>query len=384
MTAMNPVLRRELLERWRGRRAFLVITIYTAVLAGIVQLLWLVGRAFLREQVRFGFVDAATGPAMGRYLFENLLGFVLLLVLFIAPGYAAAQIAGERERKTLSLLQVTLVRPWEIVVGKLGASTAWLLLLVIAALPFGAAAFFLGGVTVGDLLRSTFVIVALAVAVAAMSLGVSSITRKTTASIVVTYGLVMLLTLGTLFAAGVEAAMRRFDFDRDTRPIALYLNPFYGLADAARADSFRFSGFELPSVLTPFGAILPDPDFFGNDVAIARPAIEPAFGPDGAVVDDFFEVDPFEDRRRRQPVWLITLSLYTLFGVGGFVIATQRVKPEVQPLIGRRKAAREREARRVAAGVPPVGAPPPGGVMIAPLPEDLPPPPPPPSGPDGT
>ena len=320
MTTLNPVLRRELLERWRGRRAFWVITGYVLILAVVMVLLYWVGEQFLEQQARWGGGAAfAAGPTIGRFLFENVLAFVLLLVLFIAPGYAAAQIAGERERRTLSLLQVTLVRPVDIVLGKLGASLAWLLLLVVAALPFGAAAFFLGGVTAGDLGRGVAVVLVVAVSVAAMGLGISATTRKTTAAVVLTYALVLGLTLGTIFVSVVEAAVQRFDFDADERPVALYLNPFYGLADSVRANA-RF-GSELPSVLTAFGAVLPnanqDAMFIerGFDVAVPEGAVEQLPGVAVPV-----------RRGERELVWVRTLAAYVVLGVLGIAVATRRVR----------------------------------------------------------
>jgi ABC-2 type transport system permease protein len=342
MTAMNPVLRRELVERWRGRRAFVVISAYVALLALVTMLLYWIGMEFLEGQMRWGgFQALAAGPTIGRFLFENLLAFVLLLVLFMAPGYAAAQISGERERRTLALLQITLVRPTQIVAGKLGASTAWLLLLVVAALPVGAIAFFLGGVSWGDLVRGVVTLVVIAVCVAAISLGISSLTRKTTASVVLTYGVVLVLILGTLFAALVETAVREFRFDDGSRPVALYANPFYGLADSVRANATISR--ELPSVLTAFGFALPAQHVVERPIAGRLepvPMEAPLVQGDARAVVRSGEVigvggAPMEADRR--PVWLITMSIYLVLGALGFALATRRVRADKGP---RRRAPR--------------------------------------------
>lgn len=348
MTTLNPVLRRELLERWRGRRAFWVITAYALILAVVMILLYWIGEQFLQQQVRWGGAGAfAAGPTIGRFLFENVLAFVLLLVLFIAPGYAAAQIAGERERRTLSLLQVTLVRPLDIVLGKLGASLAWLLLLVVAALPFGAAAFFLGGVTAGDLARGVGMVLVVAVSVAAMGLGISATTRKTTAAVVLTYALVLALTLGTIFVSVVEAAVQRFDFNADERPVALYLNPFYGLADSVRANASF--GSELPSVLTAFGAVLPRAHHDG--MMVEHRAVELA-PPDGGGVEPMPGVAVPARRGERELVWVRTLAAYVVLGLLGVAVATRRVRVGKGP--GRRPS---KDDERVVEGPVPAGAP---------------------------
>jgi hypothetical protein len=106
----NPVLRRELLERWRGRRAMLLLYLASRGAAPAAALArW---PAPHRADARLGRPDPdRRGPMLGRFLLENLLALVLGMVLLVAPGYAAAQLAGERERRTLGLLRITLVRP---------------------------------------------------------------------------------------------------------------------------------------------------------------------------------------------------------------------------------------------------------------------------------
>jgi len=334
MTPLNPVLRRELMERWRGRRATVTITVYLAVLGGILYLLYRVGVALLRSQFGFGFggggfIGGNAGPALGRYLFDGLLFSVLLLVLFVSPGYAAAQLSGERERRTLPLLQVTLLRPWQIVVGKLGASVAWLTLLVTAALPLGGAALFLGGVAITDLLRAVAFILAIAIGVAGMAIGISSLVKRTTAAVVLTYGAVLGLTLGTLFLAGVEAVLGTQRGGELRTPLALYANPFLGLADAARADDDALaSGFGLPSPLTLFSAALPGSGVFGaradlvGEPGVSLEAIQ--VGPDLQPLGPPVGGQPPAGRR---PVWLQIGGLYLGLGALGLAVATRRVRP---------------------------------------------------------
>lgn len=349
---LNPVLRRELLERWRGRRAFVVITVYLAVLIGIMLLLLWTGRTILSNDFGFGDQFTDPGPLLGRFLMENLVAFVLLLVLFIGPGYAAAQVSGERERKTLGLLQVTLVRPWSIVLGKLGAAVAWLLLLILASLPLGAVAFFLGGVTLADLTRALVYIVGVALAVAAIGIGVSSMTRKTTAAIVVTYGMVLMLVVGSLFATAIEAVVRRdqFRFGEQVQLVSLLFNPFYGLADAVRSQE----SFMLPSVLQPFALGLPEENrggqIFPEPVGGGGFVGDEDFVVDERILDGQAAADVLDDRASRQPVWLEVLGIHLAMGAGATVFASRRVQPGRGP----RRRRRESGERVVVAGTPPV------------------------------
>lgn len=320
----NPVLRRELLARWRGRRAFLVLSLYLTVVALVVVLLYLVGSNAMEGRGNFDVADP--GPTIGRFLFENLLALVLLLVLFIGPGYAAAQVVGERERQTLGLLQVTLVRPRSLVLGKLGASVAWLLLLVVATLPFMAAAFFLGGIAPGELARGLVFVLVVAISTAGIALGISAVVRSTTAAVVTTYGLVLVLTLGTLFAALLEYTVLDWvdQFD-DRSAVSMYANPYLGLTDAVRARNSN----DVPSVLAPFVEALPGPNRRrgGGDVNLA-PFAEP-----NRFDEEFVEFADDQPLVRevaggggdRQPVWMITGGLYLLMGALGVAVATRRV-----------------------------------------------------------
>ncbi len=318
MRAVNPVLRRELVERWRSRRAVVTLTAYLAVLAAVGYLLYRAGSAILTSELAFGGGDASSaGPVLGRFLVEGLLFFVLLLVLFVAPGYAASQVSGERERRTLTLLQVTLLRPGQIALGKLGASVAWLTLLVVAALPLGAAAFFLGGIGIADLLRGVVAVLVVGVCVAAVALGISSMTRRTTAAIVLTYGTVLALVLGTLFVSAVEAVIRGTRGENIRTPVALYLNPFFGLADAvhaARPSGFAFAG--LPSPLGIIAEALPGAPFVSTEQGGFDDAVAPLVPADPGF-------DAPQDGRR--PVWLIVLGVYVLLGAAGMAVATRRL-----------------------------------------------------------
>lgn len=326
---VNPVLRRELLERWRGRRAVLVLSLYVAAIGALLLLLRWFGTAILAERSQWGAITgAAAGPLLGRFLVENLLAIVLGLVLLVTPGYAAAQLSGERERRTLGLLRITLVRPRSIVLGKLGASSAWIVLLVLVTAPLAATAMVLGGVELIDLLGGILVIVGTAVAVAAIALAVSSRARRTTGAVVATYAIVLLLVGGTVAGAIAQFAMN--DFRRIDTPTALYLNPYLALADATNASTPRWS--ELPSVLSPFAHVLGprdavDPFVRGMvmDVAVEEPFFD---GPMRvAPPAPFMEMPLGEQPAPHARVWPITLGLYALLATGAVALAARSIGP---------------------------------------------------------
>jgi ABC-type transport system involved in multi-copper enzyme maturation permease subunit len=285
-TPMNPVLARELRIRLRGRRSWIVLTVYLLLLAAIVFL------AYTAEANRgsdniFSGVSPTQFASVGRAIFEWIILFMLLLVLFLVPGFTSGAIAGERERQTLVPLQVTLMKPWQIVVGKLTASFAFLALLVVAAAPFLGVAFLIGGVTTGAVFRGVGVVLFVGLVVAAVTTCCSALFRRVQVATVVAYAVVILLLVGTLVAWG---AARVVDSSRGTDRAdppnwILAPNPLFLTADlVADDDASR-------DITSPFRGLLEFTRFDGDDIDFVGIEGEVFAGRGGGFVDggQFFD-----------------------------------------------------------------------------------------------
>ena len=184
----------------RRKRSGFVLTVYLVLLSGALWLLYLGASA-----------AGADGPgalrlaSLGRAAFQTLLFVMLLLVCFIVPGLAAGGVAGERERQTLVPLQVTLLRPRSILLGKLAASLAFVVFLVVRrpARLIGVS-FLLGGVEPGEVVRGVAMVLAVAATVAALALTCSTLMRRVQGATVMSYALVCFLLGGTFVAFGAE------------------------------------------------------------------------------------------------------------------------------------------------------------------------------------
>ena len=239
---MNPVLARELKQRMRGRHVWLVVTLYLAILAVILR--WVYVAASRDDS--FGFDGNLLASAtVGRAVFQWLLFFMLLLVCFIVPGLTAGAITGERERQTLVSLQITLLRPRSIVLGKLLASLAFVVLLILASLPLVTVPFLVGGVSVGEVVRGLVMVLATAVTLACISLACSALLRRTQAATVVAYGITLAMVLGTLMVFGAQQIPRRNTGGQRPEPWVLALNPFAATADVVEGRT-PSEGFESP------------------------------------------------------------------------------------------------------------------------------------------
>jgi ABC-type transport system involved in multi-copper enzyme maturation permease subunit len=247
--AVNPVLRRELVERMRGRGAFLMLTLYLTVLAVILYVAYQAGKSSGRSGGelggRFGgSVDPTQVASVGRGIFEWLLFFMLVLVLFMVPGQVSGAIAGERERQTLVPLQITLLRPRSILLGKIGAALAFLMLLMVATLPLLAVSYLIGGVTIGDILSGVGLVVFVGLALGCVCASISAFVRRVQLATVLCYGVVLFLLMGTLL---VREAANVVDESRGT--------------DAGNAPAWLL----LPNpVATVAGVVGDGPDVFGE------------------------------------------------------------------------------------------------------------------------
>ena len=88
----------------------------------------------------------------------------------ITPNWAAAAIAGEKERRTLPFLLATPLRDWQIVVAKLAAQIAQTGMIVLAGVPVLCALQFFGGVELVAILWGYAVLAVTVVSLASLAI----------------------------------------------------------------------------------------------------------------------------------------------------------------------------------------------------------------------
>lgn len=343
---LNPVLARELKQRMRGRLTWVVVTAYLAVLAVILRFVHLGASNDVGSD---GFGNPLAAAAVGRSIFQWLLFFMLMLVCFIVPGLTAAAISGERERQTLVSLQLTLLRPRSIVVGKVLASLAFVTLLVVASLPLLSVPFLVGGVSVGEVAQGVAMLLVTAVALASLAVACSALLRRTQAATVVAYGLTLGMVVGTFVVYGAQRAL---DGPVDqAAPTVLVLNPFVATADVVRGRSegalespftalqellrvnvgpfdsghgdFIEPGFDAIEVVPAMPTVVDGPALRG----VPAPLLAP---PPGGAFEDFARgrfVAP-EERRSRVaglPFWVASLLVFAGLTAAGLALAVRRI-----------------------------------------------------------
>ena len=269
---------KELRGRMRGRRAFVILTIYLTLLAGFA----LMVERIIEAQFSSGFGGTSfqASPAIGQGLFAATLMLMTLQVAFLAPSSTAGAISLEREKQTLELLVTTPISSFAIVVGKLLSALIYVFLLIAASIPLMAAVFVFGGVGPDDVLKAYVVLIVTAIGLGSFGILCSSIVRRTTASTAITIFGVLAITIGTLFILGFWQAVTGFDQNGNRKPGPLgirspaplaWINPFIAEADVLCGTETSFGGgwCGIVSGLVPTNEGV----VFTNDPGVGVPAM---------------------------------------------------------------------------------------------------------------
>ena len=258
LTDNHPVLVKELRGRMRGARAFVVLTSFLVVLSAFSLLLYLVVGSVAAND------PFSAGRAIGKALFIGVTIIALVQVLVIVPAQAAGAISSERERQTFDLLIATQLPSWKIVLGKLLASLAYAVLLIVATVPLMALAFFFGGVTGTEVVIALIGLLVTALLYGAIGILWSVISVRTLTSTVLTQATNILLMLGIPFLMFVFGMV----FFRSSDPpswietyvfvysagLVVALHPFIALGAAETFLSNGQTGWFIPLTL-PRGPI---------------------------------------------------------------------------------------------------------------------------------
>ncbi|MGE3777868.1 MAG: ABC transporter permease [Pirellulaceae bacterium] len=181
----NPVLQRELLVNLRMTRGFVLLFLYQAALAAVVYFAW-------PQDER---LDLSVTNESARNLVVMFFHGQFLLVSMMAPSFAAGTITGEKERKTYEMLLASPLRPAAIVLGKMVASLAHHGVLMFSSLPIVMLCIPLGGLSLYEVLAAYLGMIIAVIVFGAVSVACSSYFKRTSASLVVSYLMILPLAM---------------------------------------------------------------------------------------------------------------------------------------------------------------------------------------------
>jgi ABC-type transport system involved in multi-copper enzyme maturation permease subunit len=228
---MKALVMSELRQRVRGKRWWILLAIWFAILLGLVALI----RSAMLRSLEF---NPDPNLDIGSIMFGSLALLVLGFACLIAPSLTATSINGERDRGTLAILQATTLRPWQIVTAKFAAALITTVAFLVATLPIAIWAILSDGVGAGKALAVYLTLFGITFVLLAAGLLASAVVRRPALSALLSYAFVAFLTIGTLILFGVSTTTADYDpetgvTDYGARWLILSPNPFVVLADAA-------------------------------------------------------------------------------------------------------------------------------------------------------
>jgi ABC-type transport system involved in multi-copper enzyme maturation permease subunit len=299
---MNPVLARETRERFRSRRVSLFVSLWLLGMGAITYVVYLLAQVIARDTFSLGRLVAA--GYQGRFVFQASVLVLITSVVMVVPGATATSIVGERERQTLHLLQVSQMTPFQIVMGKLQASLAYLVWLVVAALPLVALPLVFGGVSLGDVAAGLGMLLATALVLGSISMWVSARAKSARGAVAASYALAIALAFLTFVPMTAELLITANSnsglFQRGGGELySVLINPYFGTVSAIEAPlEVRQDPSGQATPFVPFELVLfgrQGADVFGAFSSMAPGTIEEV---DGRQLVNY----------QRPPLWLYTLA----------------------------------------------------------------------------
>jgi ABC-type transport system involved in multi-copper enzyme maturation permease subunit len=237
-----PMLIKEIKTNMRGWKTPVVIAAYLSIIA--------VTAVFVISISKGDPMTEAINLDQSQTAYSYLSTMEFLLVLFISPALAASSISGEREGQTMDILMSTRIHGFSVVLGKLAASVAYMLLLIAASFPLFSIVFLFGGISLGKVLQLLGFLLITSLMFSSAGIFFSTYLRKGSLAAIAVYCLVIVLSIGTVFAADMYnsySALSQGTASRST-PSILYSNPLTGFGSLISEQYGIKNMFTIPKV----------------------------------------------------------------------------------------------------------------------------------------
>jgi ABC-type transport system involved in multi-copper enzyme maturation permease subunit len=240
---INPVLLKELKVKMRGWKAALLIGGYNLVLL-------LLAIFIIKITISSSYGTVSPNSVYTTYVFMVVVQFGLITL--IAPALTAGAISGEREKQTLDILMSTTMRHGSIISGKLFASLSHIILLVLSSIPVYSIIFLYGTIGVKELLQIFIYYIVVAITLGSIGLFFSTYIKKSTASNVLSYAVIVFIYIGTilisLFYVQLVIMPKHINTPYNETFWLLYANPIAGLASLITTQLGQGTGQILPGL----------------------------------------------------------------------------------------------------------------------------------------
>lgn len=328
----------ELRQRVRSSRWLVVLLVWVAVIGLFT---WLTDLAVDPRPVPDG-AAVAQDPS-GGVMFSVVAFLVLSLGLLVAPALSATAINGDRASGTLATLQVTLLSPAEIALGKLLAAWTVSLVFLATAAPFVLWAYLAGDTPFGRVVSTLLVVAVTFAVVCAVGLGWSALSARAATSAVMTYLSVAALCFGSVVLFGLTVPLVSQVEERRVLTPSFAASPENAecveeVQEVSVMHTERTWWLLAPSPYVVVADAAPAPDL-GEDVLAFDPLTTIRDGVRSAKdgppeVYDWCGQLTIEDAAARDtaPVWPWGLAVNAFLGSAATVLAVRRLRTPIRTL----------------------------------------------------
>ena len=187
---VNPVLRNESKISVRSIKFTLMIFAYISVLSVAVMIYYssvneaIFSNGLYLESSKLFYVVMALGQA--------------ILLLFIVPALSSTAICSEREKQTLDILLSSKLTPFQIIIGKVSASSLRVIILIISTMPLYAMGAIIGVVKISNILSLIVFFIVNTIFVSSIGVFVSTYIKTSKVSTALSYALVLFIYIGII------------------------------------------------------------------------------------------------------------------------------------------------------------------------------------------
>lgn len=224
-----PLLRKELVEQAMRKRTYVVRTAYALTL-------FLFCGIYLYGEFDRYRASAHLMLGRGRDMFLILVMIQMAGIYLFLPAMMAGVITQEKQRNALVLLMVTDLRPWEIVLQKLGARLVPMFSFLLLSLPLLAIAYAFGGVTADTVWSAILVAFIACLQVGACAIMWSAFCQSTASAYLLTYVMLAALYFGPICAYVTLRGLRAMRWFRGIEESLLGMCPPFVLGDSLQGN----------------------------------------------------------------------------------------------------------------------------------------------------
>jgi len=210
MKSILVIAERELKTYFISPIAYVVLTIFT-FLSGFVFYFFV--RAMVNSVASRAMMSAQTGRPpdpidMPGLVVQSMFGFLSFVLLLLLPMITMALFSEEKKRGTMELLLTAPVTDLQVVLGKFLAASTFYLILLSTTLVEIAILFVYSQPAKGPILSALLGIVLYGLAIIAIGMFISTLTDSQVISVILTFGVLMVLWLIDALARSASATTK--------------------------------------------------------------------------------------------------------------------------------------------------------------------------------